>query len=216
MSDIFKAFQEHEASIRRIIRRYFPRAEDVEDLTQETFLRGFAASTTMEIREPKAFLFRVARNLALSEVKKKANNATDFLEDSGGAGILSDDGAATAEQEIDGKRKLAALMRAIAQLPPVYRQVMVMRKVEKLRHKQIATRLNVLVSLVEKRVAMAVLLCNGYLRKEGHDPAEFGIRHDLRAPAAAKKVVAIKPAARSARNGKSSGERNFRERSDEK
>ena len=84
MSKILQAFQEHEKSIKLIFARYCRRAEDIEDYTQETFLKAFAAETKTDIQNPKAFLLRVAQNLAFSEIKRKVNTNTDHYEDSGG------------------------------------------------------------------------------------------------------------------------------------
>ena len=168
MSKILQAFQEHEKSIKRIFARYCRRAEDIEDYTQETFLKAFAAETKTDIQNPKAFLLRVAQNLAFSEIKRKVNTNTDHYEDSGGEEVLQDERQVSIENQIDVATKV------IASLPPDYRRALLMRKMEKLKFKQIATRLNVSLSTVEKRVAAALVMCNSLLREQGYDPEEFG------------------------------------------
>lgn len=196
MSDIYRAFLEHQTAIRRIIARYCAHPEDIEDLAQHTFLRGFAAETKTRIREPKAFLLRIARNLALSEIKRHGRIYTDSLEDCEASAVLKDDGQASAEDRLDTTRKLAALSMAVAQLPPECRDVLLMRKVEQLRFKQIATRLNVSVSTVEKRVAKALHLCAAILRREGYDPTEFGgqfLKNAADAAAPGKPVLSMAP-----------------------
>ena len=174
MSKILQAFQEHEKSIKRIFARYCRRAEDIEDYTQETFLKAFAAETKTDIQNPKAFLLRVAQNLAFSEIKRKVNTNTDHYEDSGGEEVLQDERQVPIENQIDGQRKLVVAAKVIASLPPDYRRALLMRKMEKLKFKQIATRLNVSLSTVEKRVAAALVMCNSLLREQGYDPEEFG------------------------------------------
>ncbi|MDB9953899.1 RNA polymerase sigma factor [Porticoccaceae bacterium] len=174
MSKILHAFQQHEKSIKRIFARYCRRREDIEDYTQETFIKAFAAEAKTDIQNPKAFLFRVAKNLALSELKRKVNTNTDHLEDSGGAEVLTDERQVSIENQIDGQRKLVVASKVIASLPEHHRQALLMRKMDRLKFKQIATRLNVSLSTVEKRVATALVLCNTRLREEGYDPAEFG------------------------------------------
>lgn len=180
VSKIFKAFIENEISIKRIFNKYFKRSEDIEDLTHETFLKCFAAELKIEIKEPRAFLFRVAKNLALSEVKKKSHRKTKFIEDFSGSDVLLDRQQASAEAQIDGQRKLVAFTKAIANLPEPYQRAFLMRKVEKLKFKQIATRLDVSVSTVEKRVAAAFVMCNGYLRDQGYDMSEFGASPNIK------------------------------------
>ena len=174
MSEIYRAFLKHEDAIRRMIARYCKHAEDIDDLAQQVFLRSFAAEAKEEIRDPKAFLLRVARNLALSEVKRHGRRFTDSLEDFESSEVLKDDRQVSAEDRLDSARKLAALSMAVAQLPAECRDALLMRKLENLRFKQIATRLNVSVSTVEKRIAKAMALCAKVLRREGYDPAEFG------------------------------------------
>ncbi len=174
MSRIFEAFQANERAIRSIFARYFRNAEDIEDLTQETFIRCFAAEIKTNITDPKFFLLRSATNLAFSELKKKIRTTTDYMEDSGGSEVFIDDREVSAEARLDGQRKLAALTRALASLPIEYRQAFLMRKMENLKLAQIATRLNVSVRTAQKRVAGALEMCDAYLRKEGYDPAEFG------------------------------------------
>jgi len=57
---------ENERGIKRFLSRFFPRAQDVDDLAQETFLRAFAAEAERDVLSPRAFLYRIAKNLALN------------------------------------------------------------------------------------------------------------------------------------------------------
>ncbi len=178
MSRVFQAFLKNESALKRVLGRYVKSGLDVDDLAQETFLKAFAAEITTEIHDAKAFLFRVARNLALSKIKSKIYVTTVYLEDAGGTEALEDCTQGSVEGRIDGERKLYVFSKAVAQLPLEYQRAFLMRKVENLKLKQIATRLNVSVSTVEKRVAKALLLCDSYLRQQGYDPEEFG-RSDI-------------------------------------
>ena len=174
MSRIYKAFLENEAAIRRVFARYFRSTADVEELTQETFVRCFAAETKNDIINPKSFLFRAAKNLALSERKQKYRNTTDFFEDSGGSEVILDENSVSAEVRLDNRRKLAVLAEALASLPEEYRRALLMRKLENLKLAQIATRTNVSVRTAQKRVAVALDMCDAFLRKKGYEPIEFG------------------------------------------
>ena len=174
MSKILRAFLENEPAIRRIFMRYFRHQEDVEDLTQEIFVKCFSAEMKSEIIEPKAFLLSSAKNLALSELKRKVRTTTDSIEDSGGSKVLVDEGAISAEAMLDSKRKLAVLARAIAELPPHYRRVFWMRKIEGLKLTQIAARLDVALSTAKKHIGEALHICENSLRANGYELAEFG------------------------------------------
>src|SRR5262245_2929270 len=117
MSRIYQAFLANEGAIRRIFAGYFRQPQDIEDLTQETFVKCFAAELKAEIHDPKSFLLHSAKNLAISERRKKIRTTTDYIEDSGGSEVFMDEGEVPAETRIDGQHKLAALARALAKLP---------------------------------------------------------------------------------------------------
>ena len=174
MSVIYRAFLRNEAGIRRVFARYFRNPADIEDLTQETFIRCFAAELKTEINDPRSFLFRAAKNLALSERKKKIRLTTDYIEDSGGSEVIIDEDGVSAEARLDSQRKLAVLAEALASLPEDYRKAFLMRKLGNMKLSQIATRTNVTVRTAQKRVAQALDMCDAYLRKKGYDPVEFG------------------------------------------
>jgi DNA-directed RNA polymerase specialized sigma24 family protein len=68
MSKILQAFQEHEKSIKRIFARYCRRAEDIEDYTQKTFLKAFAAETKTDIQNPfYCALHKISPSVKLNE-----------------------------------------------------------------------------------------------------------------------------------------------------
>ncbi len=174
MSELYKIFLENEAAIARYIARFRPASDDVSDLTQETFLRGFAAEMKGEIREPKAFLFKIAKNLALLDIKKNKRSPTDFIEDSGSSELLVDEGQLTADVMLDGRKKLTLLAKAVANLPPQCRRAFLLRRVDGLKYKQIANRMGISVSADEKHIAVGMVTCHAYLREQGYDPSEFG------------------------------------------
>ena len=173
MSEILKSFLANEKALRRYIARFCAEPQDVEDLAQETFLSGFAAEMRTEIREPKAFLFRIARNLVFSARRQKRRRPNQGLEELGGSDLLMDEDQMDAAAWLDGRRKLALLAQAVAHLPPQCRKAFLLRRVDGLEYKQIANRMNISVSSVEKHVANGLLKCNAFLRARGYDPSEF-------------------------------------------
>lgn len=184
MSEIFKSFKENEQAIRRVLKGYFGETADIDDLTQETFLRCFAAESKSHIRQPKSYLFRAAKNLAVSEKRRKFRKTTDYLEDSGGADARVDESLITEEDRLDSQRKLALLAEAIASLPEQYRKAILMRKMEHLKLTQIAVRTNVTKRTAQKRVAVALDMCATYLQNKGYEPTEFGRSYLSQAPTA--------------------------------
>ncbi len=173
MPDLLNAYEDNIVMIRRIIARYGIRPGDVEDIAQETFLRAFAAQTETKLRNPKAFLIRVARNLAASELKRKVNTTSVSIEQYEDSDVLMNGLADSPEKRIEDQRKLLVMVKAVASLSPALRETFIMRKVDQLKFQQIATRLSVSVSTVEKRAATALLAIDRFLRTKGYDLAEF-------------------------------------------
>lgn len=169
MSDILKAFLENEAAIQRYLARCRVSEQTIEDFAQETFLRGFAAEMRGEIREPKAYLFQIAKSLVLESLRRSKRAPVQALEDSGGPELILDEDQAAAEEWLEARRKLALFVRAVAELPDQCRKAFLMRRVEGLQYKQIANRMHISVSAVEKHVTAGLLKCNAYLREHGYD-----------------------------------------------
>lgn len=173
MSKVFNAFKENETVIRRIVAKYRPNKEDVEDLMQETFIKCFAADLKESIRDPRAFIFRVAKNVAISEAKRKRHSTTTIIEDYERPEVYEGKKDVCLENQLYDRRQLSIFLMVLAELPALQQRALLMRKVDGLKFKQIATRLDVSVSTVEKRVAAALLYCQDRLREHGYDLSEF-------------------------------------------
>jgi len=174
MSKIFEVFLQNESVLRRYISKFTSKAQEVEDFMQETFLNGFAAELRGEIYEPKAFLFRVARNLVFSDKRKQKRSPLESPDEPSDLDQILDKRQATVDDWLEGRRKLALLAMAVAQLTPQCRKAFLLRRIDGLQYQQITNRMNISVSAVEKHVANGLLKCNAYLRAQGYDPAEFG------------------------------------------
>ena len=161
------AFLTHQLSLKRFLRRFFSRTQDIEDIAQETYLRAFDAERSGElVHSPKAFLFRIARNAALNELVRKSRLLTEYIEDSAAQDVL--DKSASAEELVMGREKLAMFCRGVASLPAQCRRTFLMRKVCGMSHKDIAEQLGISISTVEKHVASGLLRCSTYLREGGY------------------------------------------------
>ena len=81
LTAISSAFLENSALLKKFLTRFLYQRQDIEDVVQEAYLRAYKAEKDAEIDQPKAFLFRVARNIALNELKKKSRHITDYIEE---------------------------------------------------------------------------------------------------------------------------------------
>ena len=167
MSTILEAYLENEAALKRFLRRFIKSREGADDLAQEAFLRAFAAESGRVIVSPKAFLFKVAKNLALNELAKQSSVTIEPLGDSEAQDVLEDSSQAAVDDAVDGRERIRVLARAIAALPPQCARVFILRKMQGLSQKEIAARLNISVRTVENHVALGLVRCKAYMRAHG-------------------------------------------------
>ena len=161
---VLGAFVKHQSALKRFISRFLHNTHDIEDVAQEAFLRAYSAEQNTEIQQPKAFLFRIAKNVAISELRLKSRKITDYIEDQDASDVLIDEW--TAEDHVAAQQKLGIHCEAVATLALQCRRVYLMRKVYGMPHKEIAGRLGIAVSTVEKHLMKGVKLCNRYVKEK--------------------------------------------------
>jgi len=154
---ISDVFSENEGPLKAFISRFVNRPHDIDDIAQETFIRAFKAGSERAIEHPKAYLYRIARNLAFKELTKKSNKMTSFIEDSCLPEVLGSD--EDIEQRVGTLEKLDRVKTAIAELPPQCQRVFIMRKVYGFSHKEISQELGISVSTVEKHIVSGLKRC---------------------------------------------------------
>ena len=155
---ILTEFKNSQLSLRSFIARYVISPQDIDDVSQETFLRAYKAEKEKEIEHPKAFLFQIAKNLMLSEFSRKARKITDYIEDyDGSVELLNTDNL---ESNVMAQQKLGIYCEAVASLPTQCRRVVIMKKVYGMQNKEIARRLDLSVSTVEKHLTKGIRRLN--------------------------------------------------------
>lgn len=155
---ILATFLHHRTSLRRFLSRYLLSTQDVEDIAQEAFLRAFEAEKKRVIDEPRAFLFRIAQNLVMSEFNRKSRKITDYIEDYEGSDVLLD--VSTLEDNVMAQQKLGIYCEAVASLPLQCRRVFLLKKVYGMSHNEIAAHLGIAVSTIEKHLAKGIRQCS--------------------------------------------------------
>jgi RNA polymerase sigma factor (sigma-70 family) len=177
---VCQAYARHESSLKRFIRCFLRNPPDVDDIAQEAFLRAYAAERNQPIEQPKSFLFRIAKHVALSQLSRKARQITDYIEDSDDSAVIQTE--SSAEDELSAQQILGLHCEAVAELAPQCRQVYLLRKVHGLSHKEIAAHLGIAISTVEKHLIKGVEQCGRFVqermrtRSEAERPAVGGQR----------------------------------------
>ena len=161
-SAVLQAFHETQAILRRFVRRFAQSRHDVEDITQETIARALQAEKDRHIDDPRAFLFGIAKNIVYKDLQRRSRFITEFIDDAVAEAGLPP--AQSLEEELDARQRMILFWQAVATLPPQCQKVFVMCRVLGQSHKEIAARLGISISTVEKHVAAGFKRCNDYLQ----------------------------------------------------
>ena len=134
----------------RFCQRYLRRREDAEDAASEVILRVLSAHEVPE--EFRPWLLRIARNHCLNRLRDAAPRAHETLA-SDAQVIATATGPLTNAARADDR---ALVERTLAQLSPAERELLQLRYVEDLQREEIATILDLPVSVVKSRLYEAV------------------------------------------------------------
>ena len=186
MSRVSYVFLENSTFLKKFLRRFLYQDQDIEDVVQETYIKACKAERIKDIGHPKAYLFSIAKNLALNELGRKSRKMTDFIEECEAANMAEP--SESLEEYIQAEESVALYCKAASLLPERCRRVYLLRKVHGLSHKEIAERLDISLSAVSKHLSKGMLSCQKYIEKGGDQtPTEFELRLQARAVAMKRK-----------------------------
>jgi RNA polymerase sigma-70 factor (ECF subfamily) len=140
------------------------------DLAQETFVRVFRAADRYQTNYAfSTYIYRIATNLAISELRKRKRrrlvSLTGFFQSKEGAEPQEFNPADTKPlidcEMVDAERR-QAVQRAISTLPEKYRAPLILRDVEGRSYEEIAGILNTSEGTVKSRISRA----RGFLREK--------------------------------------------------
>lgn len=157
-SNLADTFISIQAALARLVSGMVP-PKEIEDIVQETYVRACQAEHRNEIRTPRSFLYRTARNLALDYTKRAETRLTlneEFSEDS-----LFDEHELSDQtlNKVCSDEEFVMFCDAVRLLPTECRRTFVLKKVYGYSQREIAEELGLSQSTVEKHVAQGVKRC---------------------------------------------------------
>ncbi len=134
------------------------------DILQEVCEKAAHGSSDTEIVNPRAYLYRVAANLAVDKIRQQATR--ELPADIGT--LNSIDPMPDAERSLAAKQRLTLLRKIVDELPPKCRTVFVMRRFDDVPQDEIARRLGISRNMVEKHLRHALDHCARRLAELDH------------------------------------------------
>ena len=134
----------HERAFEALVRRYrsallaycrrlAPRGTSAEDILQQALLQAWKAlNAGSEVRDPRAWLYRIVHNVGISTLRAAGELPEGFFPVEGTIGV---------EQQVEQKIAAREALAGLAALPELQRQVMVSTAIDGASHEEIASAL---------------------------------------------------------------------------
>jgi RNA polymerase sigma factor (sigma-70 family) len=157
------SFQEHYADLLRFLNRRLGCAERAADVAQDTYLRlAGLDSAARPIEDNRAFVFRIAGNLAIDSLRRDGRLARQRADEDLPSLI---DESPSHEAVVLSRECLHSLDNLLNELPANARQALLCNRVDGMTHAEIAALLGVSESMVAKYIAQALRHCRDGLRR---------------------------------------------------
>jgi RNA polymerase sigma factor (sigma-70 family) len=161
-----RLFVEHSTALRSFFRRRLRAKADAADLAQEVYLRMLRLDDLTSIRNPVAYLYTVASNLAkeYSVLDRRQASRLDIEELST---QQQPETLPASDDELDAPVRVARLGAVLQQLRPKPRAAVELRFTQGLSYREIAMHLGVSQQMAKKYVAQALGHCRRRMARMG-------------------------------------------------
>ena len=133
---------------------------DAEDLLHSAYVRFEQYSATNTVTNPAAFLVRTAVNIGIDDYRhdrRLYGEAPMPVPD-------REDAAARPDEVVAAKELLSRVVSGINRLPDRTREIFLMHRIDKLEYTEIARRLGISESAIEKQMAKAMMMLADYAK----------------------------------------------------
>ena len=161
--DLNRLFLLHGREIERYLARQVNCTETAADLTQDAFFRLLQHNGREPIENVRAFLFRIASNLAKDHLRKSRRQQTETVKPENLTRIV--DQAPSIDRRMEDRERLEVLRQAIGELPARTQDIFRFNRIHDLSYDEIARRLGVSESTVQKHLATALAHATARLQR---------------------------------------------------
>jgi len=158
----------HEPALRAWLKRRNLGGLEIDDVIQETYTRLFQAESIAHIHDARNYAFQVAGSVVIDQLRRMkvvplaSVPGLDYLE------VGSEE--PSPERQVIDRDELTRLAEAIARLPGKIRDVFTLRRVHGLSQREVAARLGLAESTVEKHMAKGFLMMSEWYGHGGNVP----------------------------------------------
>jgi RNA polymerase sigma-70 factor (ECF subfamily) len=144
----------HEPALRAWLRRRASRDLEVDDIVQETYAVLAGLPAVEHIRAPRAYAFQTALSVVLQHARRAQRVRIDPVGDM--AALMTPADEPSPESWVAARQDLRWVRDVLLGMPARQREAFTLRKVEGLSQREIAQRMGIAESTVEKHLGQAL------------------------------------------------------------
>ncbi len=155
-------FLAQRVTLLRTLQRMVNNPSTAEDLLQETYLRVTRALSERPVDHLEPFVFQTARNLALDHLRARRIQSRTLMDDVP-QDVMQNVAAplGTAEDAAHAEQMLKRLSVSLGQLSARQQQIFILNRLHGCSYQEIAERLDVSLSTVQKELKLIMAICVG-------------------------------------------------------
>jgi RNA polymerase sigma factor (sigma-70 family) len=157
----------HEPALRAWLSRRRLGGLEIDDVIQETYTRLVAAESVSHVYDAKSYAFQIAGSVVIDNLRRMKVVSISSVPDLDYLEVVSED--PSPERQVIDRDELHRLAQMIAGLPGKVRDVFTLRRVYGLTQREVADRLGIAESTVEKHMAKGFLIMLDLFRHGGNE-----------------------------------------------
>lgn len=156
----------HEPALRAWLSRRRVHGLEIDDIVQETYARLSALDSVSGIANVRSYVFQIAYSVMVSHIRRSRVVSFQTVSNIEELGTIAD---MTPEDQVIGRDELHRLAAAVARLPGKVRDVFILRRVHGLGQRDVARKLGLSESTVEKHMSRSIFLLMTLFSGSGND-----------------------------------------------
>jgi RNA polymerase sigma-70 factor (ECF subfamily) len=157
-------FYRYRGKVGHFIKRSLPAQFDVEGFVNEIFLRIWINKEKIDPNRPVGpYIFRVARNLVIDELRKKVEQLT-YLQDET---FYADLGINDTDLNLEEKELQNWFNAVLDKIPEKRKDIFVMSRLEDMTYKEIAQKLDISENTVDTQIRRTLLFLKNEIKRLG-------------------------------------------------
>lgn len=158
---------QHEPALRNWLGRRRIAGLEIDDIVQETYARLIMLEQVSGISNVRNYLFQTAYSVLMTHVRRSKIVSFQTVSDLDQLGARAQD--CSPEEQVIDRDELQKLAEAIAGLPGKIREVFILRRVNGLSQKDVAQKLRLSESTVEKHMSRSIYLLMNLISHGGNE-----------------------------------------------